>query len=388
MNQPHILHIDMDAFFVSVELLDQPHLVGREVIVGHPSKRGVVTSASYEARKYGVRSAMPMTKAVQLCPQAVIIEPHRHKYVHYSQQMMRILRDFSPQVEALSIDEAFVDISGAFRTFGTAEQIGQKIRAQIKQELNLSASVGISDRKFIAKIASDAAKPNGLLVIHPEQRQSFLRQLPVSSLWGVGGKTQQVLDRYGIQSVAQLAEVPRERLIHLFGKSGQHLHDLAHGRDARRVETERVDKSISTEQTFELDLTDAEALERKVLELSHKVAYRLRNQGYLAGTVGIKVKYSSFKQVVRSLTLQVPTDEGHQISHYAKQLLRALQPLPEPVRLLGVRTENFTSSEENLQLGFDEMGGQRRQSEVTMDRIRKKYPDLPIGPASLLRPLD
>ncbi len=384
MVQPHILHVDMDAFFVSVELLDRPDLVGREVVVAHHSSRGVVTSASYEARRYGVRSAMPLQQALQLCPHAVVIQPSRSKYTHYSAELMRLLQGFSPIVEPLSIDEAFVDISGAFRLLGDAHTIGSGVRTRIAEELGLPASIGIADRKFLAKIASSKAKPNGLLVIRPEERQAFLDSLPVDALWGVGAKTQQVLERYGIYTVAQLAQLPRERMIQLLGKTGAQLADLARGIDPRQVQPEREEKSISAEETFDVDLVATEAMSRKLLQLSHKVASRLRSSETVATTVGIKVKYASFKQVVRAVTIPVPTDEAAQLHHYSLELLKALEPLPEPVRLLGVRAGNLSGSSGNLQLGFDDLGGQRRQSEVTMDKIRAKFPTLPLGPASLL----
>lgn len=384
MDEPHILHVDMDAFFVSVELLDRPELVGTEVVVAHHSTRGVVTSASYEARRYGVRSAMPLQRALQLCPHATVITPNRHKYTHFSTELMRLLQEFSPVVEPLSIDEAFVDISGAFRLMGDARRIGTLVRAKIADELGLPASIGIADRKFLAKIASSKAKPNGLLVIRPEQRQEFLNSLPVKALWGVGAKTEQVLGRYGVHSVAQLAQMPRHRLVQLLGQAGAHLSDLAHGIDTRPVQPEREEKSISSEQTFEVDLDDQEQMSRRLLQLSHKVASRLRANKLLATTVGLKVKYASFKQVVRAVTIEVPTDEASQLHHYSLEMLKAMQPLPEPVRLLGVRAGNLTVSTGNLQLGFDDLGGQRRQSEVTMDEIRAKFPTLPLGPASLL----
>lgn len=384
MAEPHILHVDMDAFFVSVEFLERPELVGREVVVAHHSQRGVVTSASYEARRYGVRSAMPLQQALQLCPHATVLVPSRYKYSYYSAELMKLLQEFSPLVEPLSIDEAFVDISGAFRLLGSAQQIGTQVRATIADRLGLPASIGIADRKFLAKIASTKAKPNGLLVVRPDERLRFLHSLPVEALWGVGAKTRQVLDRYGIHSVAQLAQLPREQMIQLFGKAGAHLSDLANGIDPRQVEPEREEKSISAEQTFELDLTGQEQMSRKLLQLSHRVGRRLRAAELTALTVGLKIKYASFKQVVRAVTLEVPTDEASQLHHYSLQLLKGLQPLPEPVRLLGVRAGNLTGSSGNLQLGFDDLGGQRRQSEVTMDEIRAKFPTLPLGPASLL----
>ncbi|MFC0580818.1 DNA polymerase IV [Micrococcoides hystricis] len=385
MVEPHILHVDMDAFFVSVELLDRPDLLGREVIVAHESGRGVVTSASYEARKYGVRSAMPVQQALQRCPHAVIIPPSRDKYTFYSAQLMQVLGEFSPTVEPLSIDEAFVDLSGAFRLLGDAETIGHKIRSEIRQRLKLPATIGIADRKFIAKIASTAAKPDGLLVIRPDERLTFLHSLPVSALWGVGAKTQEVLDRYGIHTVAELASIPQQKLVRMFGKHGAQLYELAHGHDNRSVEPERAEKSISTEQTFEIDLIDLEQMKRKLLQLSHKVAQRLRAQELTALTVGLKVKYASFKQVVRSVTLEIPTDEAHQLHHYSQRLLEQLAPLPEPVRLLGVRAGNLVHASGNIQLGFDDLGGQRRQSEVTMDEIKAKFPSLRLGPASLFQ---
>ena len=272
-----ILHMDMDAFFASVELLERPELVGKPVIVGHRSLRSVVTAATYEARKYGVNSAMPMAVALRRCPQAIVLEPHFERYTHYSAQVMRLLGEVTPLVEPLSIDEAFLDVAGALKLLGTPWQIGTRLRERIHSETGLRASVGAAATKYVAKLASSRAKPDGLLVVPLAETVTFLHPQPVSALWGVGGKAEEQLARLGLRTIGDVAEVPLDALTRAVGPANAaRLHDLAWGRDPRSIDTDRSEKSIGHETTFETDVTDPAVIHRTLLGLSDGVAVRLR----------------------------------------------------------------------------------------------------------------
>lgn len=303
-----ILHVDMDAFFVSVELLTRPELAGKQVIVGHPGERSVVLSASYECRALGVKSAMPMAVAMRMAPHAVVIPPTQGLYSAYSARIMEIFHQVTPLVEQLSVDEAFLDVTGSIRRLGPPEAIGEMIRARLRTELGLPASVGIAASKFVAKVASTGAKPDGMLVIRPEQTLAYLHTLPVGALWGVGAKTALVLREMGITTVAQLAQTPQNTLSRRLGATGIHLYNLAWGRDDRSVETEREEKSIGAEETFAIDIWDDEALRREILHLGHRVATRLREAEKVAGVVALKLRYSDFSTLSRSRTLPYPSN--------------------------------------------------------------------------------
>ncbi|GER24363.1 DNA polymerase IV [Zafaria cholistanensis] len=378
-----ILHVDMDAFYVSVELLSRPELEGRQVIVGHAGERSVVLSASYPCRSLGVRSAMPMSAAVRMAPRAVVLEPDMAAYRHYSGRIMAIFREVTPLVEQVSVDEAFLDVTGSLRRLGHPQVIGDMIRRRIRTELGLPASVGIARNKFVAKVASTRAKPDGLLAVPPAQTARFLHSLPVRSLWGVGERTAQVLAGAGIATVADLAQVPVRTLERMLGAQGPQLHALAWGLDDRPVEPVRVEKSIGAEETFARDVSEPEALRRELLRLSHRVAERLRASGREAGTVVLKVRYADFSTITRSRRLAQPAGAAPALHQAAESLLDALGALPQPVRLLGVRAEQLAESAGH-QLSIDRSEGNWRQAEEAMDRIRARFPQGAVRPATLL----
>ncbi|GAA5227392.1 DNA polymerase IV [Paeniglutamicibacter antarcticus] len=383
-NARAILHVDMDAFFVSVELLSRPELADRQVIVGNPGERSVVLSASYDCRALGVKSAMPMAMAVRLAPRAVVIEPTHSLYVAYSARIMAIFSEFTPLVEQVSVDEAFLDVTGSIRRLGPPEAIGQMIRERLRSELALPASVGVAASKFVAKVASTRAKPDGMLVIRPEQTLSYLHTLPVDALWGVGAKTALVLREMGITTVAQLAHTPQNTLSRRLGATGNHLFDLAWGRDDRPVETEREEKSIGAEETFAIDIWDDAMLRREILHLGHRVATRLRQSDKIAGVVALKLRYSDFSTLSRSRTLPVPSNSAGDLVSAAEALLAKLGSRPQAVRLVGIRAEKLSDAGGGMQLSIDPRDDNWRQTEEAMDMIRSRFPAGALKPASLL----
>lgn len=382
-----ILHVDMDAFFVSVELLTRPELVGKEVIVGHLGDRSVVLSASYECRAKGVKSAMPMSQAVRLAPRATIIEPTHGLYSKYSAKIMEIFFQITPLVEQLSVDEAFLDVTGSMRRLGTPEAIGELIRSRLRNELGLPASVGIASSKFVAKVASTGAKPDGMLVIYPHQTLEYLHSLPVNALWGVGAKTAATLKEMGISTVAQLAQTPQKLLSKRLGATGTHLFELAWGKDEREIQTTREEKSIGAEETFALDVHDDAIVKREILRLSHRVAFRLREAGKEASTIALKLRYEDFSTLSRSRTLPMPSNAAGEIAAVAESLLDKLGSRPMPIRLVGVRAEKLRDVGMGMQLSIDPQDEHWRQAEATMDLIRSKFPASALRPASLLEPL-
>ncbi|MGN6503070.1 MAG: DNA polymerase IV [Pseudolysinimonas sp.] len=383
-----ILHVDMDAFYASVELLERPDLVGKPVIVGHASQRSVVTAATYEARRYGVNSAMPMAVALRRCPQAIVLEPHFERYTHFSSIVMGLLRDVTPLVEPLSIDEAFLDIAGALRLMGTPWQIGTRLRERIFAETGLRASVGAASTKYVAKLASSRAKPDGLLVVPAASTLDFLHPQPVSALWGVGAKAEEHLLRLGLRTVGDVAEAPLEALTRALGRAtAERLHDLASGRDARAVTTERDEKSIGHETTFERDVTDPEVVHRALLALADGVAVRLRRSGVQARTVSIKLRFDDFTTISRSRTLAEPTDVAKRVYDEARALYDAAAQGGRPVRLIGVRGEQLTGAVAALGLWDEDEAW--RETEHTLDAVAGKFGPGAIRPAALLhkRPL-
>ena len=379
-----ILHVDMDAFFAAVELLDFPHLVGRPVIVGG-EQRGVVLSATYEARSFGVHSAMPMARARALCPQAVVLPPHHDTYVRISRQVMAILADVTPVMEKVSIDEAFLDVSGARRRLGSPVAIAQSLRERIHAQVGVPASVGVAATKFVAKLASGHAKPDGLLLVPAGATVPFLHSLPVGALWGVGGRTRERLREHGIDTVAELAACPVRSLHRLLGMAaGQRLHDLAHGRDPRAVEPDRAEKSVGTETTFAADVTDRATLEAVLLDQAHRCAARLRQAGVVGATVAIKVRHFDFHTITRSRAT-APTDVAHEIFDVARTLLSGVSLPPRGIRLLGVRVEQLQRVSDGVQLRLDE-ADHRRDAEATMDTIRDRFGPGALRPASLIEP--
>ncbi|MFG3603850.1 DNA polymerase IV [Micromonospora chersina] len=380
-----ILHVDMDAFFASVEVRSRPELRGQPVVVGGIGPRGVVSSASYEARRYGVRSAMPTARARALCPQAVYLPPDFTAYSAASRAVMRIFRDVTPLVEPLSLDEAFLDVAGARRLFGAPTEIARLIRRRVAEEQELTCSVGVAPSKFVAKLGSTRAKPDGLLVVPAARVLEFLHPLPVAALWGVGERSAEALQRLGLRTVGDLAEAPPGLLRRAVGEaSAGHLHELAWGRDPRRVSPEHVEKSIGAEVTFDTDVTDPGEIRRALLALAEKAGARMRAAGQVGRTVSLKVRLADFRTVSRSRTLGVPTDTAREMFDTAWALWTALAP-GEPVRLVGVRMEGLAAAEETpqqLTLGAPERGW--REAEAAADAAAARFGRSVIGPASLL----
>lgn len=387
LRRASIMHVDMDAFFVSVELRARPELRGRPVIVGFPAERSVVLSASYEARKFGVKSAMPMAVAHRLCPQAIVIEPRHKLYYEVSGQLMAIFESITELVEPLSVDEAFLDVGGAIRRLGPPLEIGQLIRRRVASELGITASVGIAASKFVAKIASTRCKPDGLLLIRPEETVPYLHSLPVNALWGVGGKTAEVLARMGIRTVADVAATPVSSLKKVLGATGEHVHRLSWGIDSRTVTPVRVEKSIGAEETFASDTADDALLHRELLRLSHRTAERLRASGMVARTVALKLRYADFSTVTRSRTVHTPLDSAQLIYGVAVQLLESLGSRPLTVRLVGVRAEQLeTAAQTSLQLSLDRRDDNWRAAEQALDKVAEKFGSKSVLPARLLEP--
>jgi DNA polymerase-4 len=390
----------MDAFYASVEVRRRPELKGRPVVVGGAGPRGVVSSASYEARAYGVRSAMPGGQARRLCPHAIFLPPDMSAYAEASHEVMRIFGDVSPLVEPLSIDEAFLDVAGAGRLLGSPAAIARHVKDRIAAELRLTCTVGAAGTKFVAKLASTRAKPDGLLVVPVERTLEFLHPLPVEALWGVGDKTAEVLRRLGLRFVHDVAQAPVGMLRQALGEAAaSHLHDLSWGRDPRAVQGGgRVEKSIGTETTFDADVSDVDVLRRTLLSLSTRVGARLRQAGQAGRTVAIKVRLADFTTLSRSRTLPEPTDVAREIFAAAWALFEALRPgdhlrrrLAEPapfgpVRLLGVRVEGLAERDDlPHQLSLDERAHGWRDAEVAADAAAARFGSTVVRPASLLR---
>ena len=349
-----MMHLDMDAFFVNVELLENPALRGEPIIVAPLGPRSVVCSASYEARAHGVRSGMPLSRARNLSPNATVL-PLRGDYRHYSRAVMAILNDLSPYVEQVSVDEAFVDLTGAYLHGQDPVALAQRARDRIAQELSLPSSAGVAPNKLLAKMASTGSKPNGLWVIPPERVQEFLDPRKVSDLWGVGAKSTEQLSRYGIHTIAQMRSMSLDWLKERFGTAqGEHLWAMARGIDERPVITEREEKSMGGEHTFETDTTDAREVSAAIRELSLNLGKRLRTAGKLAGGLSLKIRYSTFETHTRAIALNVPVDSGMQIASLALEALRADgilvgQDAPRALRLIGVRAEKLARAEDGVQ---------------------------------------
>lgn len=382
-----ILHVDMDMFYVGVELLNAPQHRGRPVIVAGSGPRSVVLSASYEAREYGVHSAMPLMQARARCPSAVVLEPHKEAYAHYSRIVMGIFRLVTDRVEQLSVDEAFLDVSGAIRRCGPPVEIARRLRREIQESTGLTASVGVAENKTVAKIASAYCKPDGLLVVAPEHTRAFLAQLPVNKLWGVGRRTTETLQAAGLPTVGDIAATPLPRLHSLVGvAAGTHLHQLANGHDPRPVTPVREEKSLGAERTFERDVAETAALKRVLLGLSHDTAARLRRHGLRAGRVGLKLRYADFATISRSHTLGHPVTSAHDLYTEACSLLDGIGPRPQAVRLLGVRAEKLTGSEHALQLSLDGREAEWGAAEEAMDRVHHRFGPGTLRPARLMGP--
>lgn len=382
-----ILHVDMDAFFASVELIRRPELRGRPVIVGG-SQRAVVLAATYEARAFGVHSAMPMARARRLCPQAVVLPPDHHRYREISAGVMGVLAEATDLVEPVSIDEAFLDVSGAARRLGPPAEIARWIRAEVARRFAITCSVGVADSMFVAKIASGAAKPDGMLVVPHARTVEFLHALPVSALWGVGERTREVLARWGITTVAQLAASDLAEVQRAVGAAaGAHLHDLAWGRDPRRVTPSHAEKSIGAETTFVEDTADRTFLERQLLALADRTAGQLRARDLAARTVAIKVRTSDFRTVTRSRTVASPIDSALEIHDVARDLFRGVDLGGLEVRLVGVRAEGLVRAAprqptlEDAVTGRDES---RRRVDAVVDEVRAQFGAGAIRPAGTI----
>jgi DNA polymerase-4 len=383
----HILHVDMDAFYASVEIRDRPELSGRPVIVGATASRGVVLSATYEARAFGVHSAMPVTRARRLCPQAVFIPPRHHEYAAVSREVMEVFRSVTPEVEPLALDEAFLDVSGAIRRLGPPAGIGAMIRATIAEQQGITCSVGVATSKFIAKLASTRSKPDGLLIVPADGVLQFLHPLPVAALWGVGEQTGQVLARLGLRTVRDIAEIPVGTLQRELGASlGAHLSALAWGRDERPVVSSTPEKSIGAEETFASDIDDPEVIRRELLRLSGRTARGLRSADALARTVVIKLRLANFTTITRSRTLPEPTDVARTIYATACALYAAAGlDSRARLRLVGVRTSGLVpASRAATQLAFGERPAGWRDAERALDQISGRFGTDTVRPAALV----
>jgi DNA polymerase-4 len=404
-DEASILHVDLDAFYASVEQLADPRLRGKPVIVGGLGPRGVVAAASYEAREFGVHSAMPMMRARRACPDGVFLAPRFDAYQDASREVMAILRSYTPLVEPISLDEAFLDVQGARRLHGPGPEVARAIRERVRAETGLTASVGVASTKLLAKLASDLSKPDGLLVVVPGTELDFLHPLDVRRLWGVGPATQKRLGRLGVRTVGDLAAQPEDTLVATLGNAqGHHLHALAWNRDDRPVEPDHEVKSIGHEETFPVDIRDREALGHEIARLSDRVGARLRGAGKAARTVQLKARYADFRTVTRSRTLAAPTDVGAELATVARELLDKVA-VERGIRLLGVsgqqlvdggeageQTSLFGEPSGSLEsaaapsgAATEEMGraqkAKRAAVERSMDAVREKFGPGAVGPA-------
>ncbi len=384
-----ILHVDMDAFYAAVEQRDHPELRGKPVIVGSDPKdgkgRGIVATCSYEARKFGVHSAQPISQAWKLCPDGSYVRPDMAKYARVSTLIVDLLSEFSDLVEQISIDEAFLDVTGSRSLFGPGRDIALKIKERIRRELQLTASVGVASNKFVAKVASDLRKPDGLVVVEPGSEAEFLAPLPISKLWGVGGKTESRLRTLGFDSIGDLAGLERRRLAEILGKNGVYLWQLARGIDERPVLPEEGCKSIGHEVTFDRDTDKAEVLHETLLQLSEKVAQRLRAHGARARTISIKFREADFSTYTRRVTLDGPVETAEKIFPVASSLLNTLVLPGKLVRLIGVYASNleFGTTLKQLSL-FANQSSKDRLLAAALDDIVRRYGDRAITRAALV----
>jgi DNA polymerase-4 len=384
VNEP-ILHVDMDAFYASVEVIKDPSLKGKPVVVGGVGNRGVVTSASYEARAFGVRSAMPAIRARRLCPQAIFLPNDFAGYLEYSKRIREVFLSITPLVEPLSLDEAFLDVSGAVRLFGPPIDIAREVKRRVAT-LGLPCTVGVAPNKFLAKLASGLGKPDGLLVVPADRVLEFLHPLPVDALWGVGEATGEALRKLGLRTVADVAALSRRTLERAIGDAmGAHLHQLALGEDPRRVQPFEAAKSVGSEETFSIDLDSSEDILREILRLSDRTASRLRAKGLCGRTVTLKVRFANFRTITRSRTSDEPMETAAELFAIAKDLYERLDPDRPRIRLLGVSVTGLVEGPAERQLDLLTDGGPG-WSEATkaIDSIRTRFGDDAVGPATLL----
>jgi DNA polymerase-4 len=395
-----ILHVDLDAFYASVEVLLEPSLAGRPVIVGGTGTRGVVAAASYEARAYGVHSAMATARARRLCPDAVFLPPRFDEYERRSREVMDILRSVTPLVEPLSIDEAFLDVHGARRGLGRGREVAEHIRRRVRGETGLVASVGVATTKFLAKVVSDMAKPDGMLVVEPGTELGFLHPLPVSRLWGVGPATLAKLERIGAFTVGDVAALPEPALVAAVGNAaGRHLHALAHNRDERAVTPTHEVKSIGAEETFPRDLHTRDALHREIVRLADKVGARLRRSERVARTFTLKVRFADFRTITRSRTIPDASASSAVVARIADDLLASVD-VGDGIRLLGIAASQLGEPQPAqgvLDLGDepaaedelhrDAHAGERRAAvERAVDAVRDRFGETALRAATLVTP--
>lgn len=384
-----IIHVDMDAFFAAVEMRDHPEYRGKPVIIGGDPRRdvrAVVSTASYEARKFGVHSAMPLMQAWRLCPQGIFLRGSMGRYAEVSRQIMQIFSRYTPLVEPLSIDEAFLDVTGCQGLFGPPEKIARSIQADVARELDLSCSVGVAPNKFLAKLASDLEKPAGLTIIRPQDIEKMLHPLPIEKLWGVGEKTAVKLKNMGIDTVGQLARLPKNLLSAGFGSLGNSLWHLARGEDQRCVETVRTVKSVSRETTFARDVTDTQRLHAVLLELAEDVAHTLRHKQLLAGKVTLKLRYGNFDTITRQAALPAPACLTMPIYTKALELLNKVNLQGRGVRLVGVGTGNLEENSGTRQLSFFTEPGLEKEEKIAeaIDSVAARYGKDAVKRATLM----
>ncbi|WP_369068909.1 DNA polymerase IV [Kineococcus terrestris] len=382
-----VLHVDMDAFYASVELLRRPDLAGTPVVVGGGA-RGVVLSATYEARRRGVHAAMPVSRARRLCPEATVLTPHHADYARVSAGVVEVFRSVTPVVEPLGLDEAFLDVAGAVRRLGGPARIARLLRDRIADEQGITCSVGVASAPFVAKLASAAAKPDGLLVVPRARTVAFLHALPVGALWGVGERTEEVLLRLGLRTVADVAHTPVATLVRALGEgTGRRLHALSWGRDERRVVATAPERSVGAERTFARDVDDPRLVHRELLRLAERTAARARAAGLAGRTVVLKVRFADFSTITRSRTLAERTDVTREVHATARDLFDALGLQRARVRLVGVRLEGLARSAgqpHQLALGERERGW--READGAVDRAGARFGDGAVRPATLLGP--
>jgi DNA polymerase-4 len=381
--QATILHVDMDAFYASVAELDNPQYKGKALVVG-AGVRGVVLSANYEARKFGIRAAMPVGRAKRMAPHAIFIAPEHHRYAEISERAMAIFNSFTPLVEPISLDEAFLDVTGAQKLFGDGREIAAKIRAQVEQAEGITCSVGIAQSKFIAKLASQHCKPNGMLEIKSDRILEFLHPLPVRALWGVGPKTAESLDRLGLHTVADIANTPRSTLVRALGDAtGESLYELAWGRDYRNVIPDEPEKSIGNEETFARDIDSPEEILAEFLRMTEKATARLRERGLFAKTVTMKIKFADFTTLSRAKTLPIGIDGTHETYEIVKKLYLALNNEGARIRLVGVSLSNLLDEAPvQLELGARERGW--RDADTAIDKAKARFGRGSVRPGRLI----
>ena len=385
MSESTILHVDMDAFFASVEERDNPALKGKAVVVG-AGVRGVVSAANYEARKFGIHAAMPVGRAKRLAPHAIFVPPNMSRYSEVSSHIMEIFRSVTPLVEPLSLDEAFLDVTGAKRLLGDGREIAKQIRAKVEASEGITCSVGIATTKFIAKLASGRCKPNGMLEIASDRVLEFLHPLPVNAIWGVGPKTNEELQKLGLRTVADIANTPRQTLIRALGEaSGASLYELAWGRDYRDVVVNEPEKSIGNEETFSRDIDSPEEILREFLRMSEKATARLRDANLFAKTITIKIKFADFSSITRSKTLPLAIDSTHQTYEVVKKLYLALRNDGARIRLVGVSLSNLQEDVPvQLELGARERGW--READSAIDKATARFGRASVRPGRLIKP--